>query len=116
MINPLGFSLEHYDAIGRFRDVERDRPIDAAGYYQTLDGRRVEFNGVRDMAEFLAGSEETHAAFVEQLFHYMVKQPIRAYGSDQPDSLRQSLVASDFNVKRLLMDIITTSALTPEEK
>ncbi len=50
----------------------------------------MKFAGVRDLATFLAGSEETHEAFVEQLFHYLVKQPIRAFGPQQVADLRRS--------------------------
>src|SRR5262249_39067563 len=31
MINQLGFALEHYDAIGRYREKEKGRPVDATG-------------------------------------------------------------------------------------
>ena len=31
MINPLGFTLEHFDALGRYRKEEKGRPIDAMG-------------------------------------------------------------------------------------
>ena len=64
MINPLGFTLEHFDAVGRFREEEKGKPIDATGTYQTRAGETVKFSGVRDLASFLAGSEEAHAAFV----------------------------------------------------
>ena len=30
MINPLGFTLEHFDAVGRFRKEEHGKPIDAS--------------------------------------------------------------------------------------
>jgi hypothetical protein len=30
-IDPVGFAFEHYDGIGRWRDFERDQPIDASG-------------------------------------------------------------------------------------
>ncbi len=53
------------------------------GRYQTRKGEVVKFAGVRDLATFLAGSEETHEAFVEQLFHHLVKQPIRAFGPQE---------------------------------
>ena len=42
--------------------------------------RLVKFDGVRELATFLADSEEAHTAFVQQLFHYLVKQPVRAFG------------------------------------
>ena len=101
MINPLGFSLEHFDAVGRFRREEKGRPIDATGVYQTRHGKMVQFTGVRDLASFLAASEETHSAFVEQLFHYLVKQPIRAFGPDELPSSKESFAKHDFNLRRL---------------
>ena len=44
----------------------------------------VKFEGVQELAAFLAGSEETHTAIVQQLFHHLVKQPVRAYGRPDP--------------------------------
>ncbi|MCH5373457.1 MAG: DUF1592 domain-containing protein, partial [Planctomycetes bacterium] len=69
MINPLGFTLEHYDAVGRWRDTERDKPIDASGFYKPSDGDVAEMNGARELAEYLAASDEVHRSFIEQLFH-----------------------------------------------
>ena len=94
VINPLGFSLEHYDAVGRFRTREGDRPINAASEYTTDDGETVRLTGARDVAEFAAGSEHAQNSFIEQLFHQVVKQPLLAYGPDVQDHLRQSFIAS----------------------
>lgn len=112
LINPLGFSLEHYDAVGRFRKEERDRPVDAAGYYQTLSGEKAEFNGARRLAEFLAGSPEVHAAFAERLFQYSVKQPVQAYGLDKREELRNLFVQHEFNINKLLVEIAKTAAFS----
>ena len=116
MINPLGFTLEHFDAVGRFRDSERGRPIDSTGNYQTRSGSVVQFQGVRDLATFLAASEEVHEAFVEQLFHYLVKQPVRAYGAGELPSLRQSFADGGFNVRKLVVQIAMASAFPPPGK
>src|SRR5260370_6021434 len=80
VINPLGFTLEHFDAVGRYRDKDHDKPIDSTGSYRTRAGNTVTVNGARELAAFIAGSDEAHEAFVEQLFHYIVQQPARAYG------------------------------------
>jgi hypothetical protein len=111
VINPLGFSLEHYDAVGRFRSREGERPIDAASDYTTEEGETVRLAGARDVAEFAAASEQAWNAFIEQLFNQVVKQPMLAYGPDVLNHLRQSFVASGFNVKKLLVDIAAISAL-----
>jgi len=116
VINPLGFSLEHYDAVGRFRTREDGRAIDAASEYTTDEGEKVRLTGARDVAEFAVNSEHAHNAFIEQLFHQLVKQPVRAYGPDVQDRLRESFVKSGFNIQKLVVDIATLSALHGVEK
>ena len=111
VINPLGFSLEHYDAVGRFRTKDGDKPIDASADYTTDDGKVVRLNGARDIAEFAVTSEHAQNAFVEQLFHQVVKQPLRAYGPGVQARLRDSFIASGYNIQKLLVDISTLSAL-----
>jgi len=115
MINPLGFSMEQFDAVGRFRSEERGQPIDATGGYLTREGDEVTFTGVRELAEFLAGSTESHEAFVEQLFQVMIKQPIRAFGPDMHEQLRASFEESNFQIRQLLVEIATRSAITARE-
>ncbi len=116
MINSLGFSMEEFDAVGRFRESENGKPIDAQGFYVTRDGREVKFTGVRELAQFLADSPEVHQAFTDRLFQYMIKQPIRAFGETCRDDLRADLAASGFNVRRLLARSVVTSALWMRER
>jgi cytochrome c553 len=116
MINPLGFTLEHFDAVGRYRDKEKGRPIDATGAYQTRTGEVVKFAGIRDLATFLANNEETHEAFVEQLFHYLVKQPVRAFGPRNLSDLGRSFADNQYNVRKLMVEIVTESALMAQER
>jgi hypothetical protein len=115
MINPLGYTLENFDAVGRFRKEEKGKPIDATGTYQTRTGETVTLKGARELANFLARSDEAHAAFVQQLFHYLVKQPIRAFGSQELGEMRGFLEHHDFNIRKLMVEIMATSALTPRE-
>ena len=113
MINPLGFTLEHFDTTGRYREEENKRPVDASGMYQTKTGERVGFSGAKDLAAFLANSEETHSAFVEQLFHHLVQQPARAFGPDTLTDLRRSFEMNSFHIRKLLVEFMAATALTP---
>ncbi|HUE74962.1 MAG TPA: DUF1592 domain-containing protein [Pirellulaceae bacterium] len=114
MVNPLGFTLEHFDAVGRFRKEEQGKAIDATGIYRTRKGDTVQFAGVRELAGFLANSEETHTAFVQQLFHHLIKQPVRAFGSQELPNLRQSFVQNQFHIRKLAVQIIADAALRNE--
>jgi hypothetical protein len=116
MINPLGFTLEHFDAVGRYRDQEKGRPVDSSGAYQTRTGEVMKFSGVRDLATFLAGSQETHEAFVEQLFHYLVKQPVRAFGPQKLSDLCRSFADNHYHVRKLIVEIVADTALAAREE
>ena len=105
VINPLGFSLENYDAVGRFRTEDRKKQVDVSSTYNTPDGHKVELNGARDLANFLASNETAQKSFIKQLFNHYAKQSIDAYGPDQLDQLHKRFVQSNFNVKELLIQI-----------
>ena len=111
MINPIGFSLENFDAIGRFRQQEKDKPVDASGSYLTRTAETVQFSGPAELAKFLANSPEVHSSIVERLFHYMIKQAIRAYGPDTLPRLRDSFTKKEFNIQELAADIVTEAAM-----
>ena len=109
-INALGFSLENSDPVGRFRDKDNGSPVDASGSYMTREGKDVSFIGARELAEFLARSEDCHRAFVDSCFEYFAKQPIAAYGPGTLERLTQSFQDSGFNMRELIIAIAVTVA------
>ena len=114
MINPLGYALERFDAVGRYRREEKGKTVDAGGEYETLAGEVAKFEGARPMAAFLAGSDEVHAAFVDRLFHYLVKQPIRSYGPTAQSDLRRAFAEKGFSIRELTVRIACAAARPPE--
>jgi hypothetical protein len=114
MINPLGFTMENFDAIGRYRELDRDHKIDASGSYLTRAGDTARFQGVQDLADFVATSDESQSAFVKQLFHHTVKQPILAYGPNRLPELQQYFAKNEFNIQKLLVEIVASSASPPK--
>jgi hypothetical protein len=115
VINPLGFTLENFDAVGRFRDRDNGRPVEATGTYQTRAGQTVKFTGARELAQFLAGSEEVQTAFAEQLFQHLAKQPVRAYGAGEAADLRNFFAGHGFSIRKLMVEAATVAALTRRE-
>ena len=45
IINPLGFTLERFDAAGRYRDYDNGKPVDANTEYKAADGTTIKLNG-----------------------------------------------------------------------
>jgi hypothetical protein len=85
--------------------------VDTSGSYQSRSGKELKFGGVRDLATYLAQSEESHGAFVEQLFQHMVKQPVQAYGPYTLPELRSAFADNAFNIRRQLVETVTAAAV-----
>jgi len=108
-INPLGFSLEHYDGIGRWREQDRGKPVDAKSDFKAEDGRTLTLTGARDVAEFAANTPSAHRTFIEKLFHHLVKQPVRAFGEDEMETLRQAFERGGYQIPDLIKHIAATT-------
>jgi cytochrome c553 len=113
LINPLGFALENFDAIGRFRREDRGRPVNAEGTYTSRTGEVVPFQGSRQLAEFLVTSPEVTAAFTQQLFQHLVQQAPAAWGPGTQDRLVEEFRASGWHVRRLAVRIAEFATQQP---
>ena len=114
VINPLGFTLEHFDAVGRYRDQDNGKPVDATGAYQTRTGETLKFAGARDLAEFLAGSEEVQTAFGSNC---SATWPSSRCGRTGPKltELRESFAKNGFSIRKLMVEAATAAALMGRE-
>lgn len=110
VINPLGFTLEHFDAVGRYRITDNGKVVDSSGQHLMKSGEVIKFAGPRDLGKFCATSPEVHATFVEQMFHHLVQQPVRAYGKNTQEELRQEFAKANFDMRRLMIEIVMKSA------
>lgn len=113
IINPLGFALEAYDASGRHRELEGEKPVDSRTVHRTQDGREISLTGPRDLAMYLVQERDVHRHFVEISFHFLVKQPVAAYGEDRLDQLTDSFLANGCNMRDLFVEISTLAATHP---
>ncbi|TWU01974.1 DUF1588 domain-containing protein [Neorhodopirellula pilleata] len=112
-INPLGFTLENFDAIGRFRQTDGKHPIDAGGHYDTRDDQKIEFENARELANYAAGSRDAQSAFVSRVFQYFTKQPIAAFGLDRLEQLTDQFRDSGCNIRQLLIEVAVIAAEGP---
>ncbi len=113
-INALGFTLENFDATGRFRDSERSKPIDPSGSYFSRGEQQIQFRNAAELSRYLADSPDAHRAFVNRAFQYFTKQPAAAYGATRLDTLTKQFVESGYNIRSLIIEIAVIDASTAE--
>ena len=75
----------------------------------------MNFDGIKPLGDFFVNIPEVQDAFIEQLFHHMIKQPVRAYGNETPDELRRRFAENQFDIRRLMIDIAEIACRGPRE-
>ncbi len=109
-INGLGFALENFDAVGKFRSQERAKSLDPSGKYVDRTGKEVSFSGPNELAEYIVASEDAHRAFVNRAFQHFVKQPAAAFGPATLDELTDRFQKNNFNINELIVEIAVIAA------
>ncbi|MCW5963379.1 MAG: DUF1592 domain-containing protein [Bryobacterales bacterium] len=101
-MDPLGFSLENYDAIGRYRETEGKFPIDASG---TLpDG--VSFDGPEGMKRALLGQRRQIAAnLAEKMLTFALGRGLERYDRAAVETLTASMEANQYRIATLVEEI-----------
>ncbi|MEY3130777.1 MAG: hypothetical protein RLY12_1149, partial [Verrucomicrobiota bacterium] len=112
-INPLGFSFERFDAVGRVRATDNRKPVDPVSEYVAADGSVLKLTGARDVGVHAAESQAGQAGFVRNLFHSLVKQPPAAYSPELVGLLTDKFRADGFHVRNLAVEVAVVAALRP---
>ena len=69
-INPFGFMLENYDAIGRFRTSDQGVPVDANISVDFVDGAPFEASTPTDALKGFTRSKQFQQCFARQVFRF----------------------------------------------
>ena len=112
-INPLGFSFERFDAVGRVRATDNKKPVNPVSDYATSDGNVIKLTGARDVAIHAAESLAGQTGFVRNLFQELVKQPPAAYSPELLGQLTDKFRADKFHVRNLAVEVAVVAALRP---
>lgn len=72
LIDPLGFGLEAYDHLGRYRDEENGLPIDTSGALVDLHEDALEgpFDGAQELSSKIATSESVLSCLAQKWFTF----------------------------------------------
>jgi hypothetical protein len=103
LIDPLGFGLENFDAVGKYRSLENGKPVDATG---ELDGAK--FDGLAQMGAVLRQAAITGPCFVSKL--YMNAQSRVAGNRDAAilEKLVADFAASGNKADQLLTNLVSS--------
>jgi hypothetical protein len=103
IMDPLGFALENYDAIGRYRAQDEGGPIDSSG--STPDG--IKFDGLHGLRSVM---EKRQVEFVdtvaEKLLTYAIGRGVEYYDQPAIRTIVRDAAPNDYRWSSIIMGIV----------
>jgi len=106
-MDPIGFALENYDGIGRWRTKEGDAKIDASG--RLPDG--TQFNGPAGLKKVLttARREDFVSTVSERLLTYALGRGVEFYDKPALRAIVRKTEGSDYRMRDLISAIVMSA-------
>ena len=101
-MDPIGFAFENFDAIGAWRDLDGNFPIDPSG--ELPDGRR--FNGARELINILKTEETFVRTITEKMLTFALGRGLEYYDKCATDEITAILIESDHQFSALVKAIV----------
>ncbi|EYF07456.1 DUF1592 domain-containing protein [Chondromyces apiculatus] len=109
LMDPIGYTFEHYDGIGQWRDMDQGQPVDATGEVKRTHANGS-FDGAIELAHHLAENEQVRQCVVSQWFRYGYGRAEKEEDHCSMVSLQQAFAESGYNIKALLVELTQTDA------
>lgn len=109
-MDPLGFPLENYDALGVFRTTDAGEPIDLSGEFLFTEDIDGPFVGPAAMSQALASSDQVEDCVAEQWFTFTVGRGLEAGDACSLAPLQDAFNQSGGNLKELVVQTTQTEA------
>ena len=110
ILDPIGFGLENFDAIGRWRDMDASGgAIDSAG---ELPGGK-HFSSPSELKAIIAARKEDLARnLIERLLGYALCRPLEGYDEIVVDQLVETAAKDDYRMQTLVTEVVTCYPFT----
>jgi hypothetical protein len=102
-MDPIGFALENFDAVGRWRADDAGKPIDTAS--RLVDGTTIDgLAGVQSL--LLAKPEAFVGALTEKLLMYATGRNVQYYDAPAVRAIVRSAAAKNYEFSAIVLGIV----------
>jgi hypothetical protein len=105
-MDPIGFGLENFDAIGAWREKDGESPIDSTGVLTTGES----FKGATGLTQILAGpkQEQFITCLSEKMLTYALGRGIEYYDRPAVDKIVAGMKQDDMKFSRLILEVVNS--------
>ncbi len=111
-MNPLGMPFEQFNHVGRFRELERDKPVVTTGTIDYTGDRALdgEVADVREMMERLGRSELVRQSFLRHVFRFWMGRNEVPRDSRTLRAMDRAYVESGGSFREALVALLTSDS------
>ena len=105
-LDPLGLAFEHFDAIGRWRDTENGRPIDASGSLPGFAGF-TPLSGAHDVKQLLLSRGDQFCETLSgKLLMYALGRGLEPFDRPTVAKIAASAKAQEYRVRAIIEAVV----------
>jgi hypothetical protein len=109
LMDPIGFSLENFDAVGRWRTLEEGKPVDASGGLP--DGSK--FTGVSGLENGLLNRPEIFVGtLTEKLLTFALGRGVEHYDAPAIRKIVRNAQANEFRFSSVILGVVNSTPFT----
>lgn len=113
-LDPLGFALENFDAVGRWRDqYHNGREVDSSG----ILFRKHKFNDVVEFKDAIMSEKDRFTeALVSHLLSFSLGRKLSAFDSPAVDLVAKKVKESDYSLRVMIHEIVQSDPFLSHNK
>ncbi len=112
-MDPIGFAMDNFDAVGKWRDADGGTPIDASGVFP--EGSK--FEGIAGLKkELMRQPEQFVSTVAERLLMYAIGRNLQYYDSPSVRAILRDAESSRYTLSSLVLGVVKSRPFQMRQK
>jgi hypothetical protein len=107
IINPPGFALESFDAVGQLRTTDNGKPVDTTGAF-LIGNQSFAFSNIVELTSQIAENETAHSCYAAHLAEFAFARDVDGRDVALVTSVEKQSLEGDASIKAMLLSLMTS--------
>jgi hypothetical protein len=108
LFDPMGMALEHFDSVGKYREMESGQPVDASGTY--LDANKTPFKDLAELGAIMRNDPAVMECLLRYFYRNVNGREDDKYDEAQIDGMAASLSSRGYVFRDMIADLVVSDA------
>ncbi len=116
LMDPIGFGLENFNAIGGYRTQENGYTVDSSGEINNLSVPSIYYKGPIELGKAIGSSADVANCMSTQVFRYVMGRNMEEIDQCSAQKVQQDFSSSNRKILTIFQSLTTTDTFTKRSK